>query len=154
VNKKHKNSVGDPVAYKLVPGENAFTYANASSALRRRAGFINKHLWITPFKNQEKYPSGDYPNKPNFTSDGLPVWTQTNRSIVDTSLVLWYTLGVLHVPRLEEWPVMPVVRASFNLQPEGFFNNNPTLYLRKKTTGPNENKKDHHTSSSCFGSKM
>ena len=39
--------------------------------------------------------------------------------------------AVLHVPRLEEWPIMPVTRASFNLIPDGFFNGNPTVHLRK-----------------------
>ena len=32
-----------------------------------------------------------------------------------------------HVPRPEDWPVMPVARCGFVLKPTGFFDRNPTL---------------------------
>jgi primary-amine oxidase len=37
----------------------------------------------------------------------------------------------MHIPRVEDWPVMPVVRAGFQLQAEGFFNENPSTHLKK-----------------------
>ena len=37
--------------------------------------------------------------------------------------------GVTHLPRREEWPVMPVARAGFKLVPCGFFDRNPALDL-------------------------
>ncbi len=43
--------------------------------------------------------------------------------------MLWYTLGSHHIPRPEDWPVMPVERASFALKPFGFFDANPSLDL-------------------------
>ena len=36
---------------------------------------------------------------------GIAQWTEGNRSIVEKDLVVWYTLGVHHVPRQEDWPV-------------------------------------------------
>jgi primary-amine oxidase len=45
--------------------------------------------------------------------------------------VLWYTLGVTHVPRPEDWPVMPVHRAGFKLLPLGFIGENPTIAIPK-----------------------
>jgi primary-amine oxidase len=36
---------------------------------------------------------------------------------------------VHHVPRPEEWPVMPVAYAGFTLKPVGFFERNPALDL-------------------------
>ena len=36
--------------------------------------------------------------------DGLPTWTAANRAIADTDVVLWYTLGITHIPRPEDWP--------------------------------------------------
>jgi Cu2+-containing amine oxidase len=41
--------------------------------------------------------------------------------------VLWYTMGITHIPRPEDWPVMSVHRAGFRLVPTGFFSMNPAL---------------------------
>jgi primary-amine oxidase len=41
--------------------------------------------------------------------------------------VLWYTFGHHHVPRPEDWPVMPVATIGFSLKPVGFFDRNPAL---------------------------
>jgi primary-amine oxidase len=41
--------------------------------------------------------------------------------------VLWHTFGPTHVPRPEDWPVMPVARCGFTLKPTGFFGRNPAL---------------------------
>ena len=49
--------------------------------------------------------------------DGLPAWTAADRSIEATDVVLWYTFGAHHVPRPEDWPVMPVVKIGFALRP-------------------------------------
>jgi len=42
-------------------------------------------------------------------------------------VVLWYTVGTTHFVRPEDWPIMPVARAGFRLEPVGFFDRNPTL---------------------------
>jgi primary-amine oxidase len=33
----------------------------------------------------------------------------------------------MHVPRPEDWPVMPVASIGFALRPDGFFARNPAL---------------------------
>uniref|UniRef100_A0A0E0K1U8 Amine oxidase n=1 Tax=Oryza punctata TaxID=4537 RepID=A0A0E0K1U8_ORYPU len=38
-----------------------------------------------------------------------------------------YIFGITHIPRLEDWPVMPVERISFMLTPDGFFNCSPAI---------------------------
>ena len=55
------------------------------------------------------------------------MWTEAERSIEDTDVVLWYVFGIHHVPRVEDWPVMPVDIVSFRLTPAGFFDRNPAL---------------------------
>jgi primary-amine oxidase len=49
--------------------------------------------------------------------------------------VLWYSVGSHHVARSEEWPVMPVGYAGFQLKPVGFFVGSPALDV--PATSPN-----------------
>ena len=72
--------------------------------------------------------AGEFPNQ-HEGGDGLPRWTTADRSLVDTDVVLWYTFGVTHFVRPEDWPVMPVEYAGFLLAPVGFFDRNPALDL-------------------------
>ena len=83
---------------------------------------------MTPYARDERRAAGDHPNQ-HRGGDGLPRWTAANRSIVDTPVVLWHTFGVTHVPRPEDWPVMPVESTGFSLVPVGFFDRNPALDL-------------------------
>ena len=69
---------------------------------------------------------GDYINQ-HAGGEGLPRWTAADRSLVDTDVVLWHTFGVTHIPRPEDWPVMPVEYCGFTLVPVGFFDRNPAL---------------------------
>lgn len=124
------NTLGQLTGYVLVPGDNSLPHAAEKSFFRRHAGFVNHHLWITPYRPEEQYAAGDYVNG-GPPGDGLPKWTNANRGIEDTDVVLWYTLGVTHVPRPEEWPLMPVHRAGFKLVPAGFFARNPAMKAAK-----------------------
>ncbi|MGH8613348.1 MAG: primary-amine oxidase [Gammaproteobacteria bacterium] len=126
INPAAHNRLGQPTAYVLVAGENALPIAPPNSYLRRKAGFVNRHVWVTAYDESEIYAAGEYVNLGPL-GEGLPAWTQANRGIANTDLVLWYTLGVTHMPRPEEWPVMPVSRAGFKLTPSGFFSLNPAL---------------------------
>src|SRR6185437_15747428 len=114
--------------YALLPGENAVPFAAPDSWVRKRAGFLNAHLWVTPFAQDEIYAAGDYPNQ-SHGGDGLPKWTSANRPLDGKDVVLWYTMGITHNPRPEDWPVMPVHAAGFKLVPWGFFPRNPALDL-------------------------
>ncbi len=63
-----------------------------------------QHLWVTPYADDEKFPAGMYPLEP--APRGLEQWTERNRSLVGKDLVLWHTIGVTHIPRPEDFPVM------------------------------------------------
>jgi primary-amine oxidase len=126
VNPARRNRLDEPVAYRLIPGDNVRSFMDQNSPVMRRAGFMSKHLWVTPYQPGEKYATGDYPNQhPGDT--GLAHFTRHNRPIENTNLVVWYTMGANHVPRPEDWPVMPVVHIGFMLKPDGFFERNPAL---------------------------
>ncbi len=126
VNPSVTNCVDEPVGYKLMPKENVAAFAQPDASIVKRAGFITKHLWVTPYAPGELHAAGDYPNQ-HEGGAGLPEWTGQDRPIEDTDLVVWYTFGSHHVPRLEDWPVMPVQYYGFMLQPVGFFDRSPAL---------------------------
>lgn len=120
------NWVGKPVAYKLMPGETVLPFAHPESSIMQRAAFIGNNLWVTPYHPEEKYPTGMYPNQ-HPGGDGLPKWTKANRAIANTDVVVWYTFGQHHIPRPEDWPVMPTSYARFMLKPQGFFDSSPAM---------------------------
>ena len=126
VNPNKKNHMGQSVGYKLIPGHTTFPLALQDSVLGKRAGFMYKHLWVTPNKDQERYPAGDYPFQ-HEGGAGLPEWTAADRPTENTDIVLWYVFGTNHIPRTEDWPVMPVERTGFHLKPSGFFKRSPGM---------------------------
>jgi primary-amine oxidase len=128
------NAVGEPVAYKLIPGDNTVPFAQPGSALLRRAGFVEHHLWVTRHADDERYPAGEYPYQ-HPGGEGLPAWVQADRPLAGEDVVLWYTMNHHHVPRPEDWPVMPVARIGFELKPWGFFDRNPALDVPPSAPG-------------------
>jgi primary-amine oxidase len=126
VNPSSPNALEQPRGYKLVPGANTLPLYAEDSGFGKRTGFARHHLWVTPFDPGERYATGDYPVQ-NAAEGGLPEWTRSNRPIVNTDVVVWYTFVHHHVPRPEDWPVMPVAAIGFSLSPVGFFDRNPAL---------------------------
>jgi len=124
VNPSKTNAMGYATAYKLMPGENTLPMAHTSASVSKRAAYMSQHLWVTPYHEDEKYPAGDYPNQ-NPGGAGLPHWTESDRTITDTDIVVWYTFAHSHSPRAEDWPVMPVAAIGFMLKPLNFFDENP-----------------------------
>ena len=127
-NHSRRNAAGGPVAYKLAPGQNVRSFTRPESAMGRRVAFCERHFWVTPFDPDERWPAGAYPNL-NPATDGLPRWVGKRRPVVDTDVVCWYVFGAHHVPRLEDWPVMPVEHLGFALRPDGFFDRSPAINL-------------------------
>lgn len=128
VNRAKSNAHGGQPGYRLVPGANVKPMHQPGSPFMKRAPFVEHDLWVTAFDPDEKYAPGDYVNQ-NEGGPGLPDWVQADRNLVDADVVLWYTMGLLHVPRPEDFPVMPVEYTGFTLKPSGFFDRNPALDL-------------------------
>jgi primary-amine oxidase len=119
------NDLGQHTAYALIPGENAPSFQAPGSAPRRRASFLEHQLWVTLFDPRQMYASGEWVNLMR-EREGVETWSGGDRPIVDKDVVLWYTNSVLHLPRPEDWPVMPAHTAGFRLVPLGFWASNPT----------------------------
>ncbi len=126
VNDNVRNGLGTAPGYKLVPTGAFPPMIDRASPAFRRAEVIGHTLWVTPYRAGERWPCGDFPNQSERDS-GLARWTEQDRPIENTDVVLWYVFGIHHLTRPEDWPVMPVDTVSFWLKPFGFFDRNPAL---------------------------
>ncbi|MDT0451266.1 primary-amine oxidase [Streptomyces hesseae] len=129
-----RNRMGQPVAYTLVPQPGPVLLARPGSPLAGRVAYGTRHLWVTRHRPDRRYPAGDHPNQ-HPGGAGLPEWTTGGESLENTELTVWHTFGPTHLPRLEEWPVMPADITGFSLKPTGFFDRNPALDLPEETGG-------------------
>ncbi|MEL6998101.1 MAG: primary-amine oxidase [Pseudomonadota bacterium] len=120
------NFMGKPTAYKLEPTYSTATFHDPEGPSGQRMGFIYNHLWVTPFDEDERFPAGDFVNG-SAGGEGLPAFVQQGRNVADTEIVAWHVFGLHHLPRLEDYPVQPVVRTGFKMMPLGFFDRNPNL---------------------------
>ncbi len=127
-NPNKKNSVGGHPGYKLVVNPSPLMLAQEGSAIRGRAQFATKHVWVTKYDPAERYASGNFPNQ-HAGGDGLPKFIANNRSIENEDIVVWHSFGHTHVCKPEDFPIMPVEYAGFTLRPNGFFAENPAMDL-------------------------
>ncbi len=123
-----RNALGHPTGYMLMTGESAVPYFDKTSKVRQRAGFVEHNVWFTRYKDDEQSSAGDYPNQAK-GGGGLPSFIADDEPLESTDVVLWYTFGVTHIPRPEEWPIMNVHRAGFKLMPHNFFSRNPAVAI-------------------------
>ena len=127
INSDVPNRVGQPVGYKLLAQASPVMLSGENSLPAKRGAFAKHNLWVTPYNTDELYADAGPFSNLHSGGAGLPAYTSADRSIEDTDLVVWHTFGVTHVPRPEDWPIMPVEYAGFTLMPVGFFDQNPAL---------------------------
>ena len=85
VNPSVLNRLGEPVAYKLMPGENVLPFAGPEASVTKRAAFMTKHLWVTRHDPRERYAAGEYPNQHAGARACPATWRTTRRSRTPTS---------------------------------------------------------------------
>jgi len=130
MNPSVKGPLNYPTGYEVIPGVTAKSLLSPDDPPQKVGAFSEHQFWVTPYDAKERYASGTYPISSKAT-DGLGVWTQADRSIENTDIVGWYTLGFHHITRSEDWPVMPTMWHQFTIRPFHFFQSNPVLDLPK-----------------------
>lgn len=130
INPDVKGPLGYPTGYEIMPGATAKSLLLPDDPPQKLGAFSGHQFWVTPNDSSQRYAAGVYPTSSKAT-DGLAVWTKANRPIENTDLVGWYTLGFHHMPRVEDWPVMPTMWHDFQIRPFNFFGANPVLDLPK-----------------------
>jgi primary-amine oxidase len=79
-----------------------------------------------PYAPNERWVAGDSPNMSR-GGDGLPTWTEANRQIENTDVVLRLSSRV----RPEDWPAIPTSMHELKLRAFGFFDRNPARDVPK-----------------------
>jgi primary-amine oxidase len=129
VSRQMTNAVGNPTSYEILPMSDYMQLLSDQDFALKRAGFTRYMFWVTPYAPEERYAAGKYVSQ-SHGGDGLPAWSGQNRGIIDTDVVVWHTVGMHHMTRSEDVPVMPVMWSGFRLRPFNFFDRNPAVDLR------------------------
>jgi primary-amine oxidase len=123
-----RNAFGRHTAYEIHPGETAVPLSSEGFPALQRAQFARHPFWVTRYRDGELYAAGQHPSQ-GPVGDGLPAFTSPAEALPESGedVVVWYTAGHTHVPRPEDYPVMPAATVHFELLPHGFFDRNPAL---------------------------
>lgn len=115
-----------PVGYRLWHITSQKILMNPKSYNVRRGIFGLHPFWVTKYKDEELYVAGEFTNQSQVDT-GLSNWSQRDENVQNDDCVLWHSFSLTHIPRPEDFPVMPCDMLSLELKPSGFFQKNPTL---------------------------
>jgi len=127
---------GQPTGYAIgVKGGATVALPRAEGWVGRRATFVRKAVWVVREREDAReggrmWPSGKYvPQAREEPVDSLARWVSDDGegSIEGEDVLVFVTVGTTHIPRPEDWPVMPVEHIRLTLKPNSFFVANPSL---------------------------
>jgi len=130
--RKHYSS-GKDVGYTIgMKGGATPMMARPGSWAEKRAAFVTNALWvcrdIEGSKGGRMWPAGKYvPQTRQEPADSVGQWVQGKQNIDNEDIVVYLTVGTTHIPRPEDWPVMPVEHLSVTFKPNSFFKVNPSM---------------------------
>ncbi|EPS28955.1 Peroxisomal primary amine oxidase [Penicillium oxalicum] len=143
-----------PVGYKIINNNCPPLLAKPGSTVYKRAGFARKPLWVTPYKDYELFPAGDYVCQSQ-GEEGHPHnstivdWAKRNENIENTDIVCYLQFGLTHFPRTEDFPVMPAEPVSIMLRASNFSVKNPGLWVPPSAICVDTQSKNAFSSSCC-----
>jgi primary-amine oxidase len=122
------NAVGGHTSYAIESHDLTVPYSSPDYDPLLRAAFATHAFWVTRFQDDELYAAGDFPNQGR-AGAGLLSFVSPAESLGEegADVVVWHTIGHTHIPRPEDYPVMPAESIGFKLVPHGFFDRNPAL---------------------------
>ncbi|KAF8167322.1 copper amine oxidase [Crassisporium funariophilum] len=132
--RKHYSS-GQPAGYTLgVKGGATPMMARSDGWAARRAAFLKNTLWVCRDAEGEgsgtvrMWPAGKYvPQTREEPEDSVGSWVEGKMGVEDEDILVYLTIGTTHIPRPEDWPVMPVEHLNVTFKPNSFFKANPSM---------------------------
>lgn len=135
-----------PVGYKVVMPARQMILADSDSFNVRRAKFATEQIWVTKYNDHQLFAAGEFTNQSK-TDEGLGRWANGTDPVRNEDLVVWATLGFTHIPRVEDFPVMPVEIHNIELVPFNFYNKNPALDIPQANNNFNKSVLSDNSSS-------
>lgn len=117
-----------PVGYKIGIPAKQMLLADPDSYNSKRAAFATQQLWVTKYSDEQMYAAGEFTNQSQYDT-GLAVWANGEDNVRNEDVLVWATMGFTHIPRVEDFPVMPVETHTIHITPNNFFDKNPALDL-------------------------
>jgi primary-amine oxidase len=128
---------GKSVAYKIHVPPFQKMLADKDSFHFKRAEFADHNIYVTSYQDGELYAGGKYTNQSR-GGTGVRSWADRKDNVKDTDVVVWVQFGINHVPRIEDFPVMPCEIIKVSLKPVNFFEKNPALDVPPSTQSFNK----------------
>ena len=126
-NSSLKNPInGKATAYKIHAPPFQKILADKDSYHFKRAEFADHNIYVTSHSDDELYAGGKYTNQSR-GGTGVRSWANRKDDVLDKDPVVWVQFGINHVPRIEDFPVMPCEILKVSLKPVNFFERNPAI---------------------------
>ena len=129
INPTTENALGRHPGFAIESNDVALPLSSPLYEPLMRAAFASHALWVTLYGEDEQYAAGNFPNQGPLGA-GLPKFVAPPQPLDadrGSDVVVWHTIGITHVPRPEDYPVMPTETIGFKIVPHGFFDRNPAL---------------------------
>ncbi|KAK5169128.1 uncharacterized protein LTR77_006437 [Saxophila tyrrhenica] len=123
---------GKPVAYKIHAPPFQKMLADKESFNYKRAEFADRNVYAVKYRDGELYAGGQYTNQSR-GGTGVRSWAERGEGIVDEDLVVFVQFGINHIPRIEDFPVMPCEIVKVAMKPVNFFDRNPAIDVPPST---------------------
>jgi primary-amine oxidase len=128
---------GKPVAYKIQAPPFQKILSDKDSFNYKRAEFSDHNIYVVTHRDGELYAGGQYTNQSR-GGTGVRSWAERGDNVKDADLVLYVQAGINHVPRIEDFPVMPCEILKIHMKPVNFFDKNPALDVPPSEQGFNK----------------
>jgi len=126
-----------PVAYKIHVPPFQKMLADTESFHHKRAEFADHNIYVTSHRDEELYSAGKYTNQSR-GGTGVRSWANRKDNVENSDIVVWVQFGINHVPRIEDFPVMPCEIIKVSLKPVNFFDKNPAIDVAPSNQGFNK----------------
>jgi primary-amine oxidase len=137
VNEHKINGIsGNPVGYKVVAPPSQLLLAHPSSVAAKRAKFAQHHLWVSKYRDGDLWAGGKWTTNSYEETDGISSYVARDEDVRNEDLVVWVTMGMTHIPRVEDFPVMPTEKIRLMLKPADFFSCNPGIDVPTNIQNP------------------